>query len=228
MTLADILEPASVVLAHAELKGVQIGGTVGALLAPPLLSLRPALINPQSDPPLVAVAKTAGAGALVASVVVTAGCLAKMASIDKEGIVHRADALRANKHERKLRAAAAGGVGLGLSLAALRCVKVAEADGVSIKDVVCTRDATWEAFGFAALGVAVCTGALEAGKVIAHRFGKVEDAGEEGVEMMKELADEAGAEAEKASEEAKEVAGQAGDKVQEVKEAVKDAAQESA
>lgn len=225
MTFADILEPASVVVAHAELKGVQLGAGLATLLAPPLVSLRPALANPQGDPPLVAVAKCAGAGAVIGSVVVGAACLAKLASLDKDAVVQRADALRANEGEKKLACASLAGAGLGLSLVAVRFVKVAEAEGVAVGSVVCSRNGAWEAVCFAALGVAVCAGALGAGKAVAKQVSKAVEKGEEAEMLVKDAAGEAQAAVDSGAEEAKEAAEQISDKFSEVADGAKEAAE---
>lgn len=165
MTLADILEPTAVVLAHAEVKGLQIGAGVGAAICIPLLSLKPSLVNVQDDPPLVAIAKCAGTGALVGTVIVGGGCIAKLASIDKEGIHSRAEALRANVEQMQLDRIACAGAGVGLGLVSLRISKMAEAENSRFVDVACTKSSAWEFFCFSVLGAAVSVGAVTVGKV---------------------------------------------------------------
>lgn len=165
MTLADILQPSAVVLAHAEMKGLQIGAGVGAAVCIPLLSLKPSLVNVQDDPPLVAIAKCAGTGALVGTVIVGGGCIAKLASIDKEGIRTRAEALRANVEQKHLDKVAIGGAGVGLGLVSLRLSKIAEAENSRFVDVACTKSSAWEVFCFSVLGAAIGVGAVAVGKV---------------------------------------------------------------
>lgn len=167
MTLSELVEPCTTVLIHADVKGIEIGASIGAVICVPALTFKPSLVNAADDPPLVAVAKCAGNGAVVGGLVAATMAIAKMSKLKKEEIVTRSEKIRANTEQRLLDKVAIGGVGVGLGLAGLRFSEIAKkTDDGSIAKVAASKDGAWETFCFSVLGAGIAVGAFSCGKAI--------------------------------------------------------------
>lgn len=233
MTLADILEPAAVVLTHAEARGLRIGAGAGAVVCAPLLYIKPSLVNVQDDPPLVAIAKCAGTGAVIGSVVAGGICIAKLVSGGKDCICTRAEALRNNEEQKQLDKIAAAGAVTGLGLVALRFSKIAEAENVKFIDVARTKSSCWESFCFSVLGAAVAVGAVTGGKALHRAINNVmetaaqngEDAVKEATAAVDEAVSDAAAVAETKAEEAESKPAEVEKKASEIVDDVKSSIQ---
>lgn len=216
MTLADILKPSLTVLWHAEMTGMQIGAGLATVASVPLLALRPTLVNAADDPPLVAVAKCAGVGALAGAGVVGTSCIVKLAKLDKDAINDRAKRIGENADLATVNRAAASGAAVGVALVALRIGKVADAEGKSFGSVIASKEGAWEVFCFSALGATVGVFAVTASKKIVEKVKKARESAKEGT-AGSEAAEAVGQSVEDAAKATEE---KAADVVDSVKDAI--------
>eukprot|EP00177_Eucheuma_denticulatum_P001791 GFKZ01003210.1.p3 GENE.GFKZ01003210.1~~GFKZ01003210.1.p3 ORF type:complete len:211 (+),score=26.48 GFKZ01003210.1:120-752(+) len=158
MTLADILQPCSTILIHAQLKGAQYGAGISALAFGHVCLIRRDVMNPSDDPPLVAIAKKAGTGAILGACVATTVATVKMAKLTKDELQSRAEKLHASEEESRLKKVAAVGSGIGLGLLGLRFSHLAEESGKTVRQITMTKDGLWEVFCFGALGAGIAVG----------------------------------------------------------------------
>lgn len=178
MTLAELIEPCTTVLIHSDVKGLEIGAGIGAAFCIPTLALKPSLVNAADDPPLVAVAKCAGTGAVIGGFIAVTMATVKMSNLKKEEIVTRSEKIRANSDQRLLDRIAIGGVGVGLGFAGLRFSEIAKAtEHGSIAKVVASKDGAWETFCFSVLGASIAVGAFSCGKAILRAVNKQQQGG---------------------------------------------------
>lgn len=169
MTLGDVLLPSATVLLHANIRGIQVGGAIGATLAIPAMSLQPSLANASDKPPLVCIAHLAGVGAVTCATVISAVAIRKLVTSDLSGIRERANNLRNNVEQTRIdRISSLGALG-GLALWGVRVKKVAELERIHVCEVACNKQGAWEAFCFSVLGAVVTVGAVKVGEKAAAK-----------------------------------------------------------
>lgn len=172
MTLADILKPSAVVLAHAQVRGVQLGAGAGALAAIPCLLLQPALLRDRDESAVATLANLAAVGAAVGMGAAAVSCAYKMSKLGKAGVADRAEALIEDKEVRKACVASGVGKAAGVAVAMARVWSAAKSDGKCVFGVAFRKETAWEVFAFGSLGIAVGAGVYHVGRVVCEKLDK--------------------------------------------------------
>lgn len=180
MTLADVLKPSVKVLCHAERQGMYLGSTVASVMSIPLLCLSTSTVNPNDDPPLVAIANIVGIGGIIGATGAVTVCCKKLIGLDAAGIRERACKLDANEGLHQLDRLAAGGASVGVGLVCLRIGAIADAEKVSFGQIACTPKMAWETWCFAILGSSVTISVAMLGKLGLAKIRNLRNAGKTG------------------------------------------------